>query len=386
MKKVGLKGFWICTLLFLSVGYGPATLDAQCPPPCTGATEPVSWNGWDFSFRRPCLTEGTDAGGRGGGLEITDVNFNGRRVLFKGHLPILNVKYQNDLCGPFRDWQFQESRYNCVGKVVSDGRCEGTAVTNCSDPPGGDVGSFCGVTVDRSDPGKLVLTSLVQAGWYRYQLEWHFFLDGSFRPVIRWTAVQHPCLVNSHIHSAFWRLDFDIDTFSGEPNVIEEFNDPPLASGYWEVPWDKLFVEMDRMKDVATFNRWWRVRNTSTDRAYIVFPPETRTPPLGNDGGAIAPKISDVWALHFEVALQQETDDCAGTPPLCSLGGSGGYWAHLSRFIDQTRLPNLLDTDVVFWYGASHFHQGNPDGVPSATDCDELNGPLIVPDPAGPPW
>jgi hypothetical protein len=84
-------------------------------------------------------------------------------VFFKAHTPILNVKYQNDACGPFRDWQFEESPFRC-SPVVASGRCNGPAVTNCANPVGGDVGSFCGVSVDTSHPNYLVLTTMLRAG------------------------------------------------------------------------------------------------------------------------------------------------------------------------------------------------------------------------------
>jgi len=378
MKNATRNQFVLLAAFFLLAGVPAAALRAQCPPPCLGGLESVTWNGWQFDFVRPCLTQATTAGGRGGGIEIQNATYNGRLVFFKAHLPILNVKYQGDLCGPFRDWQFQESRYECVGDVVSAGRCNGVAVTNCNNPPGGDVGTFCGVTVDESDPNKLVLTSLIQAGWYRYQLEWHFFLDGSFRPAIRWTAVPHPCLQNTHIHFAYWRIDFDIE--GATPNTIEELKNPLYPPLYWET-WDPLFVEMERAKDPVDV-RGWRVRNSSTGRGYTVHPPNPNT-----DGVAIAPQINDIWALRYNNALQEETDDCAGPPALCSLGGAAGYWSHLTRFIDQTNDPNyLIDKDVVFWYAASHQHEGQPSGEPGSTDCDEINGPTIAPDPEGLPW
>jgi hypothetical protein len=363
-------------LVFLLLGAQAKPVLAQCPP-CGGGPEVVNSHNWTLTFVRPCLTAAITAGGRGGGIEIQNATFNGRLVLFRGHTPILYVKYQNDLCGPYRDWQYEESRFVCSGNVPSPGRCNGAAVTNCANPPGGDVGNFCGVSVDTSNPSYLLLTTVVKAGWYRYQLEWYFFSDGTFIPAIKWTGVPHPCLNNNHIHFAFWRLDFDMETST--PNIVEEFNTAPLASGYFQSP-DPLFVEMSRMKDLTPFSRWWRVRNTSTNRGYLIVPPDVLGLPFFADGAAVVPQIADLWLLQYMPDLQSETDDCAGG--LCSLGGSGGYWAHLNRFINESSTANMVGADVVTWYAGSHYHQGNP--TPPA--CNELNGPICVPDPGGPPW
>jgi hypothetical protein len=152
--------------------------NAQCGTCTDPGTQTVTWNGWSFSFVRPCLTGGTTSGGNG------------------GHTPILNVKYQNDACGPYRDWQDQESRFACTN-VTAAGRCDGPATTNCEMPNGEDTGAFCGVSVFES-PTKLTLTTNVQAGWYRYVLKWHFFPDGSFHPEGLFGAVPASCVQNPH--------------------------------------------------------------------------------------------------------------------------------------------------------------------------------------------
>jgi hypothetical protein len=295
----------------MCVGLPVAPSYAQCPSSCRGTAQNVSWNGWTFSFLRPCLTRATTAGGRGGGIEVRNARFNGKEVFFKAHTPILTLKYQNDACGPFRDWQYEESPFQCSPTVAPE-RCNGPAVTNCANPAGGDVGTFCGVSVDTSDPDQLVLTTMVRAGWYLYQLEWYFLRDA-------------------------------------------------------------LFVEMNRMKEPSGA-RTWRVRNTTTGRAYRISPPEALSDEV--DGVAVAPQIADIWALAYNSALQEETDDCAGTPALCTLGGGAGYWPHLSRFITQTSSPNLLGKDVVFWYGAAHLHASGETSAP----CHAINGPYCAPE------
>ncbi|MBI1746725.1 MAG: hypothetical protein HYR55_09075 [Acidobacteria bacterium] len=385
MREMIGKKLLIVASFFVLVGILAAPAFAQC----VGDPQNVVWNGWSFQFIRPCKTQTTTSGGNGGGIELRNGVFNGKQVFFKLHTPILNVRYQGDACGPYRDWQYQESNFQCVGTVVAgQGRCNGAAVTNCNNPPGGDVGSFTGVAVDTSSPDYLVLTTVLSAGWYRYQLEYYFYANGALRPAVKWTGVPNPCLNNSHLHSIFWRIDFDIEGSAN--NEIAEFNDPPLSPGYtFNYPWDILFTEQARMKDTA-LSRFWRQRNRGTNRAYLVYSPETYTalfgplPPfgIGNvDGVAVPFQRQDIWGLLYNGALQEETNDCAGTPALCTL--TTGVWPHLDRFVDQTSdINQMVGQDLVFWYSASHAHPGSP----TAPACDEVNGPYLTPDPDGPAW
>lgn len=397
-EKTMRKLILLTSLLLAMLAVGQtASLLAQCGTctPTPDAQRQVSGLGWSFSFTRPCSTQTTTSGGNGGGIELQNGLFNGKKVFYKMHTPILNVQYQNGACGPYRDWQYQESRFQCNGSVVAPGRCNGSATTNCANPPGGDVGSFCGVSVftnTAASPQYIVLTTVLTAGWYRYQLEYYFYADGSFRPAIKWTGVPAGCLNNSHLHTIYWRIDFDVETAVN--NIIEENVVAPDPSYYSTI--DPIQFEMKRLADSSGL-RWWRVRNKGTNRGYLVYPPESYLyyqGPLPSPFDADFPidqpsvpfQIGDMWALKYSSALQEETQDCAGG--LCS-GLSGGFWSHLDRFVDQaagSAPPNNVGwidgADVVFWYSARHMHQGSP----TPPSCDNANGPYIVPDPAGPAW
>lgn len=384
MKSLKFLTTPLLKLLVLSSAFAAAPAVAQCGS-CGGGAQSVSWNGWTFSFVRPCLTRTTTAGGRGGGLELRNVKFKGRSVLSRANTPVFNVKYKDNLCGPYRDWQYEESPFQCNGTVVSGGvgRCNGGATTNCNNPSAGDVGSFCGVSVNTSNPDQLVLTTMVKAGWYRYQIQWFFYRNGSMRPVINWTGERHPCINNAHLHNAYWRLDFDID--GATPNVVEESKDANVTPvGYWE-KWDPLFAEMGRMRDSTAGVRKWRVRNTTTNRGYVIYPLEDTSTPGGGDGVATSTGVADFWALRYNSANQEETDDCFGSSPICSISSGNGYWAHTPRFVDQNADPSfMIGKDVVVWYGVSHYHPTGVDQTPPA--CERENGPLIAPDPEGPAW
>ena len=349
-------------------------LQAQCGT-CSGAPQNISWKGWTLQAVRPCLTQATTAGGRGGGLEVRNARFNGKLVFTKAHIPIISVKYENDACGPFRDWQFQENVFNCTN-ITGTGRCDGPATTNCDMPNGEDTGSFCGVSIYRT-PSKMILTTNLQAGWYRYVLKWYFYPDGTFHPEAFFGAVSDPCINNDHVHLIYWRVDMDIE--SDTPNLVEEHNVHkkheegmgPMAI-YWET-WDNMFLETSRNKQLDG-TRWWRVRNTSTQRSYLIYPHETYKG-VNEEEIRVVPQISDFWLLNYNAANQEETDD----------GGSGTrYWAHLNNFLNDTitnDVPNP-NVDKVIWFSGAALH-ANEAGDPR---CHSVQGPWFFPDPKGTPW
>ena len=48
--------------------------------------------------------------------DLHNVKYLGKRVLYRGHVPILNVLYENNVCGPYRDWQWQEGMIQATGR------------------------------------------------------------------------------------------------------------------------------------------------------------------------------------------------------------------------------------------------------------------------------
>lgn len=56
---------------------------------------------WKLNIRHPSCT--TSVQGQGTGLEITDVYYRGRLILKRAEVPVLNVLYAGNTCGPYRD-------------------------------------------------------------------------------------------------------------------------------------------------------------------------------------------------------------------------------------------------------------------------------------------
>jgi hypothetical protein len=326
-------------------GHGPGAT-GQCWVTVTSGGQTL----WRFLAVRPAASSGTN----GSGIELKYVDYRGKRVLFHGRVPILDVEYGSDGraigCGPtYRDWQNSETPFEASGTTVAPGfvLCPTPARTIIDN--GTDQGTFAGVAI-YVDGQEVVLVSELQAGWYRYITEWRLHSNGTIRPRFGFAGTENRCTCNLHTHHVYWRLDFDIRTSSH--NVVEEFNDPPIVGGS---NWHAKQFEIRRPRDAA-HKRKWRVRNTATGEAYTIVPGP-------NDGTPTAYGVGDLWVLRYRSG---EIDDGHGFTTDPALSG-----AHLERFMSQPE--SVVDTDVVVWYAGHYVHDagievGNrvgPDLVPS---------------------
>lgn len=306
---------------------------------------------WDFILVRPRASSGTN----GSGVELRFVDYKGRRVLYRAHVPILNVQYGDGGvragCGPtYRDWQNQESCFHANGTDPV-----GPGFRVCSSPPqsilesGVDGGNFAGVAL-WYDGREVRLVSQLTAGWYRYISDWRLRNDGSIGPRFGFAGTRNPCTCEVHTHHVYWRLDFDIVTAGN--NIVDEYNDPPIiGSSNWHT---KQF-EIRRLRD-AGHKRHWRVRNKGTFRGYSVVPG-------GHDGAADAYGVGDLWVLRYHGS---ELDDGVGftTDPALSRAG-------IDKFING---ESVNGQDVVIWY-AGHFRHDETHPDPAG----HIVGPELVP-------
>ena len=285
---------------------------------------------WKFLVVRPAASSGTN----GSGVELRYVDYRGKRLLYRAHVPILNVKYDGNACGPYRDWQDQEGMLSANGTDVAPGfRLCPTPATTILDT-GSDIGNYLGVAIYVQGQ-ELVLVSEMEAGWYRYISLWRLHTDGTIRPRFGFSAVQSSCVCTVHHHHVYWRLDFDIRTAGN--NIVREFNDPPLIGSS---NWHNKNYELRRPRNAA-LKRKWRVENKSTGEAYDIIPGSS-------DGIATAMPdwpfpLGDVWILRYHGS---EIDDgvTATGPP---------YEAGLDAWVNGEPLNG---TDVVVWYGAHFSH------------------------------
>ena len=301
---------------------------------------------WRFIVNRPAASSGDV----GSGVELRMVSYRGKRVLRRAHVPILNVRYDGDACGPYRDWQNEEGRFQAHGAAVAPGfrLCPQPATTVLE--TGSDVGNFAGVAI-YVDGDEVVLVSELEAGWYRYISRWHLHADGTIRPRFGFGAVDNSCVCNQHHHHVYWRLDFDI---AGEgDDRVGEFNDPPLPDH--DGNWHRLTHEI-RRKRSSSRKRRWRVRNRSSDDGYQIIPgPE--------DGQADSFGVGDFWALRYR---STQLDDSAVAT---------SERAQLDSFVNG---EPIFGTNVVVWYAAHFTHDpGHEDDHPGGS---HIVGPTLKPE------
>ncbi len=275
---------------------------------------------WRMTAVRPSASSGT----RGSGIDLRNVEFKGKRVLTQAHVPILNVLYDNNACGPYRDWQWDEQSFECTGIDVAPGFRWGHSRPNTICDTGSDKGNFNGVAL--FDAGhELVLMTEMAAGWYRYIMEWHFGTDGTLKPVFKFGATANSCVCNVHHHHCYWRLDFDLKTANN--NLVEEFSLPNT--------WTPLNFEIKRNR-IA--NRKWRVRNTSSGEICEIIPGP-------DDGTADAYGRGDLWVVKYRPA---ELDDGYNNTT------GPGTAADINKFIAPAE--PVANQDLVVWYGAHFRH------------------------------
>ena len=292
---------------------------------------------WRLLAVRPAASSGTN----GSGIEFRFVDDKGKRVLHRAHVPILNVKYDADKCGPYRDWQCEEGMIQAQGTVAAPGfmLCGSPAQTIMD--TGSDTGNFLGVGIFVQG-SKIVLVSEMHAGWYRYISQWRLAANGTIRPRFGFAAVESQCVCNVHHHHAYWRLDFDIRTASN--NRVRESNDPSLVGS---AAWRTKSYEIRRPREY-TRKRKWRVENTVTGEAYEIVP---------NPGDSLSSATpdapygrGDLWILRYRGNEIGDGVVAVGPP----------FEAGLDAWVNGEPVSNH---DGVVWYGAhlTHdVHQAGP--------------------------
>lgn len=285
---------------------------------------------WSFLAIRPSASTGAEASG----IELQQVKYKGKLLLKRAHVPILNVSYDGNTCGPFRDWQYAESQFNADpanGVNVAPGVRSCTVPATTQLDTSVDTGNHQGIAF-YTQGEETILVSELSAGWYRYISEWRFRADGTLSPRYGMGATANSCTCNGHVHHAYWRLDFDID--GNTPNRVTEFNNSarpdPINPTY--------STELKRYRSKSMY---WIVKNPTTGRSYQIIP-------NSNDGTALddAYGKGDVWVLQYS---KSEIDDSFVRTNTS---------ANLDAFVNA---QSVLDTDLVVWYGI-HINHNRPGG------------------------
>lgn len=342
--------------------------DATCGPP--GAGQATTRRGtagqyqltvtdtggtvlWDMLVLRPSISSGTNASG----IELQNVSYKGHTVLKRAHVPILNVLYVNDECGPYRDWLYQEGMFQANGTDIEGApgfRDCGTTPATTVLETGNDTGNFRGVALYRNGT-EVVLVTEMEAGWYRYIHEWGFDADGTIHPRFGFGAVTNSCTCFLHTHHAYFRFDFDID--GPATNILELPLQTNPNAGTRIVTEEKIVRDPDSPK-------YYEIRGRQ--RSYLLYPG-------ANDGVADAYGQADMWFLHWHdgpTPLKAEIDD-----------GHNLFdptQADLDQFLTG---ENLRKQDSVVWYHASFFHMPDNQADGRRTNGakgNTLSGPDVV--------
>lgn len=286
--------------------------------------------------------------GKGSGVELRMVHYRGKLVLWKAHVPILNVLYDDGTS--YRDWQNQETPFQATG---TDPVGPGWRV--CSSPPatileaGDDTGNFQGVALWYDD-GELRIVSELQAAWYRYISDWRLRDDGVIKPRFGFAGTRNPRTCLRHQHHVYWRLDFDIE--GAGRDVVEQrglvFPNRP--------PWRPIVRETSRKRSFLA--RGWRVRDKTTGRGYRIVPGVA-------DGTADAYGVSDMWFLRYHGDELDDGVSIVTAPPAQTQ-------IQLGQYLDGESIDG---TDVVVWYAGHFVH----DEVAPAPHTGHIIGPELRP-------
>ena len=310
---------------------------AAASPTCTGTSEHLmSWPDddpvWEFCWLRP---EDSSANS-GSGLEIRDVHYRGTLVLKRGHVPILNVDYDPGGCGCFRDWLDSEHDYRTGNPVNPDffeppfpaeTVCDHATepLTPPGDCPWGGNPAECleGVSAEYF-ADHVMLSTQAQAGWYRYDMRWTFWLDGTIEPTFGFGTYSDACGNASHRHHAYWRLDFDIDDADGDTVTQVGGSLPGLVAQEDDRTWEDGSVV-------------WEVHDGTTGRGYRVTP-----------GAQDILLPVDTFSQIDLMISRYHSDELNDS--------GGGCEVNVNTIIDGEQVEN---TDVVLWYrGGVHDQVG----------------------------
>jgi hypothetical protein len=259
------------------------------------AADPI----WDVVVVRPAATV-TSLLPRGAGVELREARYRGSLVLLTANVPVLNVKYEGDTCGPFRDWLYDES---CVALNGAPEVNPGFFIT--TSPAGticnthSDSGTGRGVVLETSEDS-LTIVSEMSAAWYRYLNGWRLRRDGTIDAIFQYAGTVNSCMCHRRTHHAYWRLDWAL-------GAKADANSPTGWSGSARL--ERRKTPSDAWQAVVTEETSYR---TSPDAAIRVADPSSHIAyeivPSPNDGTAAGDAFgkSDVWLLRWN---EQEVGD-----------------------------------------------------------------------------
>jgi hypothetical protein len=296
---------------------------------------------WRFIAIRPSISSCIE----GSGIELRDVDYRGKRVLTRANVPVLNVQYERNTCGPFRDWTYRENMFVASGTEVAPGFLMSDTEPQTIIETESDVGTYRGVALyDRED---VSLTSELSAAWYRYISLWIFKDEGIIQPRFGFSATNTACVCLFHTHHVYWRFDFDIGTAASN-SIRETGPGMPVL----------METEVMRQRQVASQQQTWLIENSITGDTVVLKPN-----PL--DGNMDKFARGDVWLLRNK--FPSEIDD--STQP------GGGSAIRIDSMVNG---ESIFKEDVVIWYAGHWTHDSFDINSRYVGQGPFYNGPDII--------
>ncbi len=320
---------------------------------------------WDMIVVRPRNSSGE----RASGVELRDVRYRGKSVLKRAHVPVLNVQYENNVCGPYRDWQWDEGTFEANGTDVANGFRVTTEMPRTILDTGNDTGNFQGVAA-YMDGTDVVIISELEASWYRYISLWRFHADGTIEPRFGFSSVANSCVCTDHNHHVYWRFDFDIDT--PENNVVRQsLKRRPSLNRFGRTAFDSAVVGIEsKVIRTPLDARRWYVSNTVTNRSYMIRPGTA-------DGVADEYGRGDMWLLRYKA--NSEIDDGRRERDFTLTQTE----INLDPYVNG---ESIINQDLVMWYGAHFIHTQDAHGDAAKSPVNtshegenRLIGPDLIP-------
>jgi Cu2+-containing amine oxidase len=204
------------------------------------------------------------------GLELWWADFQGKRVMWRGTMPLAIVPYHRPPGGsepPGPQFCYKDGLDTYGGgahfrALVHGAANSGKWWTNNAADAAKDTDAVVAVVEPATDfePAHLVISAKFQCGWYQYVHSWQFGADGAIHPRAAMGGMLNPFAREvPHTHNFYFRIDLDIDG-QYPHDVCEVFNHNSLNYPGGD-QWDPVVKQSKLLADPQKARKW-RVRNT----------------------------------------------------------------------------------------------------------------------------
>lgn len=268
------------------------------------------------------------------GLVIQHACFYNKQVLSEASQPFVIVPYHNLVA------RFKDGFGNACGGVPYRLTTDTVATAGPDDDNPGypaSSGFPAGPAYD-----KLELAATYDTFNYRYRQRWIFHGTGDIDALFGFGGFLLPSGFRiAHVHSPYWRLDFDIDDYT--QNFVEEFSHPNIQTPDTRT---QLLTDGPRIGNPAQFQNW-RVRSNTVNAQGNYHSWEVE-PLLGR---LTELTTADFWAVTFNPDAEERGFE---------VGHTDCTDQELSNL--YSRGASLDGADVVLWISASSHHEPRQDG------------------------